>query len=360
MLCSNLLNLQNNNTDSSFKVVLQKSPCAGGKALTTLKLRSSGRHSFRLPAQINFTTIRRMPVFALVLIAALLGGALPVSVKVGSSALSPLLFVTLRFFIAALTLLPLMSRARRRRLEVAIKNPLVLVAIAANAGTIIFFAFAIPHLSPVLAQILYLLCPLLICVGEAVLFKDKVSFKAVVGIMSGLLGATFAALAYQTSSTPFSSIGFIYMLFAVVCYAIYGLASRHTRTHLGALEQTFAMSIVVCLSATLATMILNEPQKYLVSGLSDSRTLISLLYAGIVGAAIFYALIQEIIRKSDATSASTIIYIQPFTVMLVSFLVLGEALSMQGTLGAVLSILGAYLVTNSSQAKRKAEGVRQS
>lgn len=287
---------------------------------------------------LGTTAVKTPSTFLLAVTAALLGGAMPVVVKLGVTELPPGLFTCLRFCIAALVILPFVNLQSFRQSKFRSLPNLVLVVLG-NAANVILFAFAIPYVSPTLSQLLYFLGPLIVCLGSALFLKEPPSLRNLGGVALGFMGAGIAI----SEGIRFGSSkgGILLVLVAVISHASFVLFSRSLRAVYSPSEQTVVMAIVCAVASGGLSFGFEAPLKAHISATS----LLTLLYVGIIGGAAYYFIQQRIITQTSALAAASIIYVQPIATYGWSFLVFRENLSFLTVLGGVVAVFGAYLAS---------------
>ncbi len=290
--------------------------------------------------------------FWLILIAAFIGGGLPVAIRIGVEALNALGFSCARFVIAVVGLVPLVLLSGRTLRSQLRLSPVLLGAALANCGNVIFFAFGVARTSPVLSQILYLLSPPLICLVEWLFMHEHIRRIQVYGIVLATLGAGLSIYARLSGHLAGEPLGILLVALAVLSYSGYPLLSRHARERYDPLLQTFTMScitaVVLAAVATLTGQTTISSARALVEGSSTValwRFLAAAAYAGILGGAVYYLCIQRIVRMASAFSASTVLYLQPATAVFWAWLVDGTLPSPLLVGGGVVSIFGAWMTS---------------
>jgi drug/metabolite transporter (DMT)-like permease len=127
---------------------------------------------------------------------------------------------------------------------------------------------------------------------------------------------------------------------AALCY---GLAFLYTRRHLaGRPEGGIALSAaqLLCATAMLAPALPLTGAPTVHIGL---KGLGSLLALGVLGSGVAYTFNYAIVRAAGATVASTVTYLIPVFSTLLGVLVLGETLTWNEPVGAVVLLLGIAL-----------------
>ena len=152
----------------------------------------------------------------------------------------------------------------------------------------------------------------------------------VVGIWQGLGGGTWLGIGACT--------------LAICCY---GFSFPYVRRHLtggpnASALPPIALSTGLMIMGTLQAGVLTAATGFTHSAIG-LPTVLGMLALGILGSGIAYILNFRVISRSDATTASTVTYLTPLVAVIVGAVVLGEHITWNEPVGAVLIVLGAAI-----------------
>ena len=182
-----------------------------------------------------------------VLLAAFLGGAVPVFAKISLSEIPPLSFTFFRFVLATLILLPLYLRVRQR---IGSDLPKVACISLFAVGNVVLFSFGIQRTGAGIAQALYTLSPLLTVIFSVLLlrleFSRRTLFGVVVGFAGALLITALPLIGRGTSSATLLGNGII--ILAVISMTLHTMYSKPLQHKYHPIEiTTFFSSMAVAL-----------------------------------------------------------------------------------------------------------------
>ncbi|MEI8067659.1 MAG: DMT family transporter [Candidatus Shapirobacteria bacterium] len=281
----------------------------------------------------------------LVIIVAFLGGGISPFTKIALNELTTPLFIALRFVAAGLFIFPIfLYKKEKINKNTLIKTLLVSVLAVVN---VTFFAMGIRKSIATVAQILYAAVPIIVALITSFFYKEKLSKTKITGIVLGFLGVSVIILVpFLTHSVSGENTiwGNLLVLVAVIAYSFYTVFSKDLQKSSSPIfiTTTFvALTIIVQGLIAFAT-VPNIPN--IVSNLS-MPVILSVLYVGILGTAGYFLLYQHTIKKASPIITSMVFYLQPIFTFFWSILLLGEKLSIEYIIGAIVAFVGAYLVT---------------
>jgi len=193
--------------------------------------------------------------------------------------------------------------------------------------------------SVAVATLMYYMEPVIISIASRFLFNEKIPSKKLVCIFAALLGMTLVSGLFDTKETMVSFKGVFLGLGAAVFYSIVVLINKK----LGKVD-SYDKTIVQLISAGIAMI----PYFFIASGLSDLKTdtlsLILTLIVCIVHTGLCYALYFGSIGNLKASTLAIFSYIDPIVAVLLSWIVLGEKMTISIAIGAVL-IIGSAIIS---------------
>jgi drug/metabolite transporter (DMT)-like permease len=253
--------------------------------------------------------------------------------------LSPGLFLSLRFLVAALFLAPYLWFFRE-----GLKLPPRDLARCALLGTFGYAAFsscfflALKGLSASLTVLLLYTYPVLVCLGAWLLFGEKMRSKQVLALPLVLAGLLLVWREIRVES--FVALGF--GLLASLLYSSYILASsRQVKT-----SDPVTASFYIILSAGIALGLLHlRPGSFALAW----NAWPTVLGAATVGTVLAISLFLAALTKLNSAEASLLSVLEPVTGVALAALFLGERLQPAQWLGAVLILTGMVLVATAGR-----------
>ena len=271
----------------------------------------------------------------------LIWGVTFVVVKDALSQISTLLFLTLRFSVAAVVLLVLFRRAwsNVRSVPSALRG-------GAITGCFLFLGYYLQTLglrytsapkSAFLTGLASVMVPLLVlCV-----YRNRPRM----GEMAGILAAT-AGMALMTVEGPLRGInrGDVLTFGCAVAFAAHMVALGHFSNAVNPNAVSFElMSMVQIGTAALLALLLfgwTEAPVFVYS----ARVVVAVLITGILATALAFTVMAWAQRYTTSTRTALIYLLEPVFAWMTSFLLMGEGLSARAAAGAMLILGGVVLV----------------
>jgi drug/metabolite transporter (DMT)-like permease len=262
-------------------------------------------------------------------------------IKLGLRAMSPVDVAFARLVAGAGTLLVIAALTRTplpRRLRTW--GHLFVLSTLLNSAPFTLFSYGETHISAVLAGLINAFTPLAtVIVALFILRQEQFSSKIIGGLVIGLVGVVVVIGAWNGFGKS-QLLGIGACLVAVICY---GFGFSYARAHLSRLpDKPVALATGQVLCGTLQLL----PFSLAFGHVQAHRPLSSLLALGalgILGTGVAYILNFHIVRQAPATIASSVTYLTPVFAVVVGVAFLGESLSWNEPVGALLILVGAAL-----------------
>ena len=291
-------------------------------------------------------------ILGVVIVTALLGGAVPVFGKIALTEIPPFAFTFFRFVIATALLLPIYLKVR----QPIGKDFWRIFALSLLAmGNVVLFSFGIQQTSAGMAQAIYTLSPILAAVFAFFLIEESFNLKKVGGVLVGLVGATlivFLPLLERGLGADVSIIGNIIIVVATTMVTLFTVFSKPFQRKYHPIEITTFFSITTVVVLFFFSLFEMQSGLEWWDNLSPSG-IFGLLYVGSIGTALYYLLTQYIIKHATPVVASMILYVQPFATILWAYIFLGEVISILFIIGIVLALAGVWLTLNSKKSEKE-------
>ena len=284
----------------------------------------------------------------IIVLAAMIGGAVSPVVKIGLREIPPFSFSFIRFFLASLFLFPLILKSKIK-FDRNIFS-LIFVSLLSTAN-IALFAFGIKLTSPSVAQFLYAGTPIMAGIFSYVILKQRLSLKKWLFITLGLIGVCFVIFLplIEKNSFPAGNVtGNILITIGMILWSLYFVYSKQYQRRFSplAISSVFIFtSTVVFFFFSLIELKTDTAWFYQLSSIS----LYALLYVSLFGTIGSYFLAQSAIKLSDPIIASLSYYFLPIFTYFSSFILLEEKLTPGLIVGTVLVFISVTLTTYSQQ-----------
>jgi drug/metabolite transporter (DMT)-like permease len=279
-------------------------------------------------------------------------------IKLGLRAMSPVDVAFARLAAGAATLLVIASITRTplpRKWQTW--GHLFVLSALLNSAPFTLFSYGETHISAVLAGLINACTPLTTLIVVLFIVRQE-SFRPMIiaGLGIGLLGIMVVIGVWNGFGTN-QLLGVGACLGAVICY---GFGFSYARSHLSRLpDKPVALATGQILCGTLQLL----PFSLAFGHVHAHRSLSSLLALGalgVLGTGIAYILNFDIVRHAPATIASSVTYLTPVFAVVVGVAFLGESLSWNEPVGALLILVGVAFAQDRihRRARRTSDEVR--
>ena len=280
----------------------------------------------------------------LIILYNLIGAAIAPLTKIGLRQIPTISFVFIRFLLASLILLPLLLAKKKKFSYILQLLPLSLLA----TTNIILFIFGIRLTTATIGQLLYCGSPLATAIIGYLIWKQKISYRKILGILIGFIGVGLIILLpmiNQQSAFSGNLKGNIMIGLAVISYSCYMLFSKKRQSQYSLAEITSAF--IITTTVVLLPFFLRELWSFpawwrQVSFVSWS----TVLYISLLGTIVAYFIHQQVIKAGGALFAAVSFYMGPVMTFIYSAILLNEKLTPVLVVTAVIALVGVYLTTS--------------
>ncbi|WJZ85523.1 hypothetical protein VitviT2T_005051 [Vitis vinifera] len=189
--------------------------------------------------------------------------------------------------------------------------------------------------------------PLTVAVLAALLFGESIGFIGAAGLVLGVIGLLLLevpALSVDGSNFSLWGSGEWWMLLAAQSMAVGTVMIRWVTKYSDPVMATGWHMVIGGLPLVLISILNHDPA---LSGSFNELTssdLLALLYTSIFGSAISYSVFFYYATRGSLTKLSSLTFLTPMFASIFGFLYLGETLSPLQLVGALVTILGIYMV----------------
>ncbi|MBI2029201.1 EamA family transporter [Candidatus Gottesmanbacteria bacterium] len=253
-------------------------------------------------------------------------------------------YAFIRFLIASLIVIPILHS--KSHLKIKTLKDIIPISLFASVN-IIFFVLGVKLTTANVSQLLYTATPLLTAIILFMVFKETLSKQKIIGLIIGLLGvALIIILPIIQNTNPFSGdlTGNLLVATAVISWSFYMAFSKKLLANYSPFTVTSVFIIIttiVLFPLFLYQFSLDSSWILKLSG----QAITSVLYVALLGTIGAYFLNQYAIKHGGAVFASMAYYLNPLVTFLLSFILLGEKLTIAVLTGGLFALLGVYIVT---------------
>ena len=277
----------------------------------------------------------------LYLIVGFIWGCSFIFIKSGLEFLSP---IGVAFFRCALGAATLYSYARYKRIELprGVKSYLHIwvVSLLLNVFPGIFFALAETEVTSILAGIINAVTPLMTLIAILLVNRsEKPKSSQMVGLFIGFAGVLIVLGAWNgLGDNPWWAVGIL--LLAVTCYGFSFPYTRKFVIPLGYKTEAIVAQQLILASFTLLPI-------YLIDGISIETLPIgpvaSMVALGVFGSGFAYMWNFKVMQIAGSAIASSVTYLTPVVAVIVGIIFLGERITWNEPLGALVVLVGAAI-----------------
>lgn len=287
----------------------------------------------------------KIAILMIIILASFFGGGIGAMMKIGLRNIPPFSFSFLRYFVALIFIWPLFLKENKK-----IKFDFEVIKVALFlAVNIILFIVGLQWTLVNVSQLLCLGIPAIVTIISYFTVKEKITVKKIAGIIIGFIGS-FLLLSFKfKGGLDYQQmlIGNGLIIIGSVFYSFYLVFSKKVQKKYSPVYIITVINIIIMLvSLFLAVSDLYLYQNWWQKLNIDS--FVSVLYAGILGTSVTFVLVQYAIKYGSPLISSLGLYIQPLFTFIWAYLLLGETLSGNLLISAIIIFIGAWMVTRES------------
>ena len=273
--------------------------------------------------------------------------------KVALLGLSPAQVAWSRLLLGALTL-GLFAALRRDALprSLGVWGHMTVLAISFCVVPFLLFSWAQQYVTSGLASIYNATTPIMTAVMAGLLFRvERLKPGQIAGIVVGILGVMVIIAPWQGLDLNQSLIAQLAILGATACYGFSLAYMRRFVANSGMSALVFSflnIGLAAVIMAILTPVIALTPVAL------DPWIIGSVLLLGCLGTGVAYIWNQNTLRAWGPTRASTVTYITPVVGVALGILVLGEHISWNEPVGAIVVFVGILLAQDRLRLRRRA------
>lgn len=280
----------------------------------------------------------RMQGYSMVIVAATLFGVNgSLSRSLLDAGISPVTLVEFRMLFGWLVLCALLLVSRQiggLRLVLHYWKRVVVYGISLALVTFCYF-LAISRLPIAIALVIQFSASAWMVIGESVWRRKFPSMVMIIAILLTLSGVTLVTDVWRVQLGGMDALGLLYALFALLTYIAFLMMGRYVGKHVPALQSTTWGAFV----ASIFWLILQPPWTVPAATWQADRVLLIVL-VGVIGMAIPFVLIQNALRRIDATRVGIAAMFELVAGGVVAYFWLGQYLDVGQIIGCALVLVG--------------------
>lgn len=291
---------------------------------------------------------QRLTAYAMLFATAAIWGIATPVIKFTLQDFPFIIFLTYRFFLTSLILLPiyaLTNRGQNHFASFSRREVIILIAVGLLGSTVNlgFLFWGLEHTTAIFASLLSDITPIFVVLAGVIFLKERISHIEKIGLAIAFLGAgiiTFSPSVVNNSATVFGNLLILLANFAWVGYVI--LAKKELRERVSPLflvTSSFLLGFITMLpfaiwqAGSLADLVSSIAQQPLSSH-------VGVWYMALFSGALAYWLYQEGQKRIEASEASIFTYLSPLFAIPLSIIWLGEKITPLFIIGATITVVG--------------------
>ena len=260
----------------------------------------------------------------------LLWGSAYLFMRAAVPAFGPAALVALRLAMAALVLLPVLAWRGTLHGLWAQPRPLLLQALVFTALPFWMLGFAAQHLTAGMLAVLNATAPLFAALLAHFGKTERLGRWRTLGMVLGFAGV--GVLTWGSASFK-SADGLLAVAAVLACSLLWSLGANFTRKHLAGMD-TMALTAASLAPLAWATYPTTPP---------SARAWAEVAFLGVASSAMGFLLYYRLLRRIGTIGATSVTFLNPVVAGLAGVLYLGESISVQMLLGAVVVLAGTAL-----------------
>src|SRR5688572_10015123 len=262
--------------------------------------------------------------------------------KVALEGISPGQVAWSRLILGALTL-GLFVALRRDHLPRSLKvwGHMTVLALSFCVVPFLLFSWAQQHVTSGLASIYNATTPIMTAVMAGLLFRvERLKAVQIGGILAGIMGVVVIIAPWQGLDLSQSLVAQFAILGDTACY---GFSLAYMRKFVSNTGMSALVFSFLNIGIAAAIMLVLTPVVALSPVSLDPWIIASVLLLGCLGTGVAYIWNQNTVRAWGPTRASTVTYITPVVGVALGTMILGEQISWNEPVGALVVFLGILL-----------------
>ncbi|VAX29347.1 Permease of the drug/metabolite transporter (DMT) superfamily [hydrothermal vent metagenome] len=269
-------------------------------------------------------------------------GTTYLAIRVGVGEMPPFIFSAPRWILAGIIYLIILkwrgySFPKKSDYKHIVVVGLLLLGVANG-----FLVVAEQWIPSGLAAILITTVPFVIVLLESVILrKRKLNLFIISGIIIGFIGvALILGNNLSLLFIPDYSLGVILISIGLISWALGSVYSKYHKLTVHPFMSAAFQMLIAGFFQLILSVVLGETENFVIS----NNSMLAFLYLFLFGSLIAYGSYMYAIEKLPISFVSTYAYINPVIALFIGWLFLDEILTIQIIIGALIILVGVYLV----------------
>lgn len=288
--------------------------------------------------------------FWLVLLAAVSGGAIWVFAKIVLQYMDPLTFTWWRFLFAILSMTPfILFDKRQKKIPLRIRIQGWSISLLATAN-VLFFAFGVERTTAMIAQVVYVLLPIIVLCLGILFLRKRYSWGIWRGVFLWLLWWVLIIslpIIYGTNSLRTGTITWNFLVLGwALCFSIYLMLSYRLYKYF---SPVWYNMLYICATFGITSCLVIFMKWWFWFVDMPMGPWLMLVYTWVIGTTCYYLLYQWLVKHVSDVYASLIQYMQPIATIVRSVPLLNEKITFLFVVWMVLTLWWVYVLDKSKK-----------
>lgn len=290
----------------------------------------------------------RIRAYIYLLIVVVIWGIAPSVIKFALGELPPFLFLTYRFFVSIIVLLPFFLMSKERKVDSRDWLFLIITSLLGSTVNLGLLFYGTNLTTSIDASLISATSPIMIIVASVIFLGDRITTREKMGIAITILGTviiTLQSFLEKGGAAGISILGNIVIFVSNIAYAAFLILSKKgLRKEISPLTLTFMMFLVGFITTIPLAFTEVAPSQILpaISKVSIYAHL-SVIYMAVFSGAIAYFLYQRAQKTIEASEASLFNYLPPIVTAPIGAIWLHEQITIPYIIGSIVIAMGVFL-----------------
>lgn len=290
----------------------------------------------------------RLRAYFQLLIVVVIWGIAPSVIKFALGELPPFLFLTYRFFITTIVLLPFYIGSKEKGLSLGKLPLLILVSILGSTLNLGLLFYGTNLTTSLDSSLISATSPILVILAGIIFLREHETAREKFGVFITILGTIFIAVQsfFEVGAAATHSVlGNTIIFLSNVAFAAYLITSKKAlRENVPAFTITFWMFFIGFLTSIPLIFTEMKGSEILPALLKISLPAhLSVIYMALFSGALAYSLYQKAQKTIEASEASVFNYLPPIVTAPVATLWLHEKITIPYIIGSIVIAVGVIL-----------------
>jgi drug/metabolite transporter (DMT)-like permease len=290
----------------------------------------------------------RLRAYLELLIVVIIWGISPSVIKFALGEISPFLFLTYRFFITSVVMLPFFLTSKQKGLTLENLPLIILLSLLGSTVNLGLLFYGTNLTTSLDSSLISATVPIFVILAGFWFLHDHITKREKIGIAVTLFGTLIIAIQsfFETGTAGKSSIlGNFIIFFSNIAFAAYLLLSKKSlRKSVSPMTITFMMFFVGFLTSIPLALTEVKVSEILPKLTSISLSAhLSVIYMALISGALAYFLYQKAQKTIEASEAAVFNYLPPIVTAPVATLWLHEKLTIPYVIGSIVIAAGVFL-----------------